>query len=312
MTRTIWQVYRKALKIDADIYHFHDPELIPVGIALRFKGHKVIYDVHEDVPETIREKYWLPGWLRMPVSGIISLIEKVGAKYFDAVVPATPKIGERFNPGCTVLVQNFPHLSELTVSKPRPYLERSNVFVFVGGLTRRRGAREMVKAIDRVPDSCNAKMILIGSLRPPELEQELELLRGWSKTEFRGWGSRDEVATQFDQSRAGLVLFHPGPNHMEAQPNKLFEYMSAGLPVIASDFPLWRLIIGKSRCGLLVNPLDHKTISEAMQWMLDNPDEAMRMGQRGRQAVENRYNWESESEKLLALYSKLSPLLPEK
>lgn len=297
--------FRTILRHKPEFLHFHDPELIPIGVLCKLMGMRVVYDVHEDLSESIREKQWLPAWLRVYVASIMSLVEKAAAKVFDRVVAATPKISKRFDYNCTVLVQNYPRLSELTVSKPKPYSERSHEFVFVGGLTRRRSAIEMVKAIELVQDSYRAKLVLIGSLKPPELENELQQLRGWFKTEYRGWCNREEVAMQFVKSRAGLVLFHPGPNHMESQPNKMFEYMSASLPVIASDFPLWREIIEGSGAGLLVDPQNAGAISDAMKWILDNPKKAKEMGENGKRAVEKKYNWNIESKKLVAMYHDL-------
>ncbi len=95
------------------------------------------------------------------------------------------------------------------------------------------------------------------------------------------------------------------PNHVDAQPNKMFEYMSAGIPVIASDFPLWREIIEGCGCGICVDPLDPKKIAEAIDYLVDNPEIARRMGENGRKAVYDRYNWDVEEKKLLALYDSL-------
>ncbi|MBD3768073.1 MAG: glycosyltransferase, partial [Gammaproteobacteria bacterium] len=104
----------------------------------------------------------------------------------------------------------------------------------------------------------------------------------------------------------GLVTFLPAPNHIDAQPNKMFEYMSAGLPIITSIFPLWREIVEGNQCGLCVDPLDPQAIGEAIQYLIDNPVEAEQMGKNGRQAVEQKYNWTIEEQKLLDLYAGLT------
>jgi glycosyltransferase involved in cell wall biosynthesis len=113
------------------------------------------------------------------------------------------------------------------------------------------------------------------------------------------------VQTLLSKVRAGLVTLHPTPAYLEAYPVKMFEYMAAGLPVIASDFPLWRSIITKEQCGLLVDPLDPKALAKAMRWVLENPVEAEAMGRRGREAVLTTYNWDAEAAKLKVLYRKI-------
>ena len=130
-------------------------------------------------------------------------------------------------------------------------------------------------------------------------------MRGWDRVEELGTLGRSEVAQLFGQVSAGLVIFLPEPNHVEAMPNKLFEYMSAGIPVIASDFPLWHGIVEGAGCGLLVDPLDPRAIAGAIEHLLTHPEEAEAMGRRGRQAVERWYNWENEESKLLQLYASL-------
>jgi glycosyltransferase involved in cell wall biosynthesis len=104
------------------------------------------------------------------------------------------------------------------------------------------------------------------------------------------------------QSVAGLVTLHPNGNYLNAQPVKLFEYMAAGIPVIASDFPLWRRIVEDAECGLLVDPLDPRAIAAAVDWLVDNPEAAQRMGESGRKAILKRYSWDVEKRRLFQFY----------
>lgn len=284
------------------VLHFHDPELIPVGIVAKVLGIRVIYDVHEDLPKQILQKDWIPRYLRGTVAALASAAEWLGARTFDAIVPATPKIAERFPPHKTVVVQNFPLNSELSGPPSRPYADRPPSFVYVGGVSRLRGIVQVVGAASRFGDECGVQIDVAGSFSPASLQTEVEQLAGFARTRFHGWMSRDEVQRLFSNARAGLVLFHPVPNHTDAQPNKLFEYMAAGLPVIVSDFPLWRRIVDEARCGLLVNPMDPDAIAGAMRWVLEHPVEAHAMGQRGRAAVVARFNWQSEAKHLIGLY----------
>jgi glycosyltransferase involved in cell wall biosynthesis len=247
----------------------------------------------------------MPDWSRKVVSSVVSLSEWFGAKIFDGVVAATPAIGKRFPASKTVIVQNYPILNEFINDETVPYKDRFNVMVYVGGLSGIRGIREMIQAMTRLPRDQQCKLLLAGHFDSSAVEDEVKRLRGWEDVEFVGWKSRAEINLILGKSKMSLVVFHPVPNHTEAQPNKLFEYMSAGIPVIASDFPLWREIVEGNRCGLLVDPLNPEAIAKAIQWLLEHPEEAEQMGRRGRQAVCERYNWDSEGKKLLALYEEL-------
>jgi glycosyltransferase involved in cell wall biosynthesis len=306
MLGTTWDVYRAAVTEDARLYHFHDPELIPIGLLLKLRGKKVIYDVHEDLPRQILSKHWVKPYIRRPLAWVMELVEGVSARIFDGIITVTTTIAKRFPKNKTALVQNFPILNELVSTNPIPYEERPPIIAYVGGITAIRGIKEMIEAMALLPESLNAKLVLAGTFEPPSLENEMRKLPGWERVEARGWQSRQEVATLLSNSRLGLIVYHPEPNHVNAQPNKLFEYMSAGLPVIASDFPLWEEIIEGAKSGLLVDPLNPQSIANKIYYLLENSQEAEHMGKRGFEAIFSRFNWAQEEKTLLTVYERVS------
>ena len=278
------------------------PELIPVGLAAKLLRVRVVYDVHEDVPRQIQGRNDMNIGLRYVLSAGASFAEWMAARFFDAIVCATPSIARRFPPAKTVEVQNYPIVAELATAKPVTYDKRPPRFVYAGGITQLRGAREMADAVGNPWFDSTIELCLAGSFRPASLQQEVETSAGAANIQFFGQLSRAKLAELLGTARAGLVLFHEAPNHVNAQPNKLFEYMSVGLPVIASDFPLWRDLIDGIGSGILVDPKSPQAIADAMRWMLENPQEAEAMGRRGKETVESRMNWAHESKNLLGLY----------
>lgn len=301
-----WQAFRRAIRERADVYHFHDPELLPIGVLLKiFTRAKVIYDVHEDVPQQIITKYWIPAPLRRPLAIVFNVGEKLLARMLDAVVVATEGIAEKFQRLNPVVVHNYPNLGMLPTPSSVPCERKEKVLVYVGGISKIRGAFEMVRALEYLDRFDNLRLDLIGKFEPSELAQELQRLPGYQRVRFFGWLQPPEVYEHLKKVDIGLACLHPEPRFTIAWPVKLFEYMAAGLPVVASNFPLWREIVEGNRCGICVDPLDPKEIAQAIEYLLTHPEEARRMGENGRRAVLEKYNWEREAEKLLKLYAEI-------
>lgn len=308
MTKTVLHVFREAQRAGADVYHLHDPELLPVGLLLGMQGNRVVYDVHEDVPLQVQTKYWLPKVMRRPLAAATAVLEICLARSCAGIVAATPAIARKFPSEKTVVVRNYPLRSEFSGWGGRPYGSRPNQVAYIGELRHERGIREMMRATEHLADRLDVRLVLGGRFSPSSLEREVSQESSWEYVDYLGWLSRAEVGDVLGNARVGLVTLHPSPNIIESQPVKLFEYMAAGLPVVASDFPVWRGIIEGARCGILVDPLEPVAIAEAIQWLLEHPREAEEMGRRGRDEVSQTYSWEVEAQKLHSLYGKiLSP-----
>lgn len=301
VTKTIRDVYRAALEEDADIYHFHDPELIPIAMLLKLRGKKVIYDVHEDHPSNVR-KQWIPPALQGLASLAIRTTEATMGRACDRVIAATPTIASRFPASTTSVVQNFPWTDEFTQEHGTPHAEREAVIAYVGYLGDVRGLREMSEAIRLVNAELPARLALAGKLFNGAQRNGYH---GNAQIDMLGPLDRHQIKQLLLRSRIGIVVYHPTPNYYYGQPTKLLEYMAAGLPVVASDFPFYRQVIDSSQCGLLVDPLQPAKIAEALLWLLRNPERSQDMGRRGQQAVFERYNWEQEAKRLISTYDAL-------
>lgn len=306
MTRTIYQACDAALDHKADLYHFHDPELIRIAPKLKRSGARVVYDSHEDVRAQIRTKGWIPRWSRGLIACSFGVLEDYAASRLDAIVAATAHIAKRFPTGKTVVVNNYPLKEEIIECHPN-YTDRQPTIAYVGGISRIRGALEMVRAVEivRREYQYDARLTLVGDMESADLQTDLINTPGWEYVEYVGTQPRDKALSHVQHARAGLVLYHAAPNHMYAQPNKLFEYMACGTPVVASNFPYWKGIVQNVGCGLIVDPQDPWEIAEAVKYLFDHPDEAASMGRRGREAVLREYNWETQIPTVLGLYERL-------
>lgn len=303
MLKTTRKVYLKAVELDADLYHLHDPELLPVGLKLKRHGKKVLFDAHEDVPKQLMGKHYLHPWMRRVLSWIFAHFEQQACARLDGVITATPYIRDKFlkiNPR-SVDINNFPMIGELESSIP--WQDKADEICYVGSIAEIRGVKEMVRAMACV--RAPARLNLVGGFVEARVESEVRTYPGWSRVNALGIQDRQGVREVLGRSMVGMVTLHPTINYLDALPIKMFEYMSAGIPVIASDFELWKNIVQESQCGLCVDPMDTAAIALAIDHLLSHRAEAEQMGRNGRLAVLTRYNWAHEEIKLVEFYDRL-------
>ena len=292
-------IYPKAVDLDSDIYHLHDPELIPLGLKMKKIGKTVIFDAHEDLPKQLLTKPYLNKFLLLMLSKVATLYERYSGKKYDAIITATPSIKYKFlkiNKN-SIEINNFPILEEF--NNDTTWGNKKDEVCYIGGIAEIRGIKELIKTLELLS---GVSLNLAGDFAEKHIEQEVKTYSGWQKVNELGFIDRKKAKSVLAKSKAGIVTFHPSPNHVDAQPNKMFEYMSAGIPVIASHFPLWTEIVEGNNCGICVNPLSPKEMADAIEYIISHPEEAEKMGQNGKNAVIKKYNWDVEKLKLFKVY----------
>jgi glycosyltransferase involved in cell wall biosynthesis len=306
MTGVLWRLYRLAVRENADVYHFHDPELMIVGLLLKLRGRKVIWDVHEHYPNSILDKYYISRSLRRLISRSFDLFERAVVRFFNYVIYTTPFVGARYETMKvrSGRVENYPMIKLSGTFEKHP----QEKIIYLGGMARSRGLIEVVEAFaEIVKMHPQWQLCLVGSCNPASFETELKdavkTLGIEKNVQFVSWVPYDQKEALSSQASMGVITYLPYSNNTSCLPNKLFDYMLVSLPVIASNFPLYREVVEGSHCGLLVDPSKAREIAQAMAYLIEHPAEARQMGENGRRAVIEKYNWEKESEKLLQIYN---------
>lgn len=297
------RLYNIARELDADIYHFHDPDLLPMMSKLRRKGKKVIFDSHENIPKQILSKGWLPSPLRKIVAWLYEKYEKRVISHASCAITVTPAIVDRYIEfqEKTYLVTNYPLLREKVV-KDRTKLKTIGFAGGVGELYNHLTILDAIKSIDDIVYYLAGKM-------SSEYYAQLNRHPSWPKVKYLGLLTHFDVyGLIYNNTAIGMCL------HSAIQTEgigsfgvvKLFEMMEQGIPVICTDYPIWEEINDKYEFGICVDPKDTEAIREAIVFLLDNPDQARQLGENGRRAVEVEYNWETQERVLLEAYKSLS------
>ncbi len=300
--RQLDKVFVKMVEIDADAYHFHDPELMPIGLKIKERGKKIVFDSHEDVPHQILCKTWIPKLLRKPISICYSVYEKSKLKQYDALVSVTPTIIERLQKiNCnTYQVTNYPVLN--TIPDRRSW---GKAVCFTGGVSVQYLHHDIISCIDRT----DAKYILAGPCKTPSYMERMKGLQNWKLVDYRGQVSYEKCLDIMQESSAGLAILFYSPNVGYKKGTlgvlKIFEYMMAGIPVICTDFDLWKEIVEGNKCGICVNPYNTQELVKAINYLMNNPKVCKEMGDNGIKAVKEKYNWSTQEKILFEMYDKL-------
>ena len=292
----------KAYRLKPDIYHFHDPELMPFALVLSMLGKKVIFDAHEDVPKQIMTKKWIPKIFRSMISKVYRIFEEYACSKYSLIVGATPPITKRFSDlgYSAITINNYPDINFIDGAKSAGR-QKENIVCYVGLISYERGIREIVEMLDGM----DIKLLLAGRFSSDAVRECVMKSKGWENVVELGFVERDKVADIMKRSLAGLVTLYPISNYIDSHPTKMFEYMVASTPVIASNFPLWREIVEGNKCGICVDPKDTKDILKAIRYLAENPDNAKEMGRNGRNAIIKKFNWGVEFEKAIIAYREL-------
>lgn len=298
--------YKKAKRLNADIYVFHDPELMLVGALLKKRHNIVIYDIHEDYVTSILQKNYIPRIFRTWIAKIYKLIEKILTRNMELCL-AEKYYKDLYGRGTCIL--NYPLINEnLLQNKQSENKMRENKVLYTGNVTVDRGALIHAKIPKIDP---NVSVQFIGKC-PRSLADKIYEVAGNQKDQIHLRGIdqfivKDEIEAMYHQHHwlAGIALFPPTEHYMKKELTKFFEYMNAGLPIICSNFPVWKKFIETYKCGIAVDPYNEEEIKNALNTLRNNPQLANEMGKNGRKAVQEELNWLSEERKLLDWYEQL-------
>ena len=293
---------RLAMRTRAGICHFHDPELIWIGVLLRIFGRKVVYDVHENYSQQILYKEWIScKWVRKLVSVFFYVYEEFANLFFNAVVTVTEDIQSRFPKKKSFLVRNFPVIPDLARCKPVERPSDKTILIYAGGLLRVRGIKELVTSLQYLDDS--VVLWLIGSFDDDEYYKECCALDSWQKVVYHGYKRHDEVYNYLISADIGVSLLYPIKNYLTSLPVKVFEYMVLKKPVVMSDFEYWKKYF--AACAVFSDPTDPKMIAECIHELICDNAKMEKMGNAGYDMICKHYSWNKEKEELFRIYKRL-------
>lgn len=303
------KVVDEALKIDADIYHLHDPELLRLAVKFKNAGKKVIFDSHENVLDSIEEKTYMPIMVRKIFKIYYKKLQKKVLPRIDGIVVVSPQmigIYKEYNENIA-LITNYPILDQsqkVQMDNDTTFIKGR--FIFAGGISEQWSHREIINAIDEID---GVEYRLFGPA-DEEYLAELKKMPGWRKVYYGGKISYEEVQEEMKKAQFAFALLKPSRNSFYRQGTlgntKLFEAMGNGKPVIATDFDLWKPIVEENECGVCVDPTDESAIREGIERLLQlSENEYFLIGENCRESIFNSYNWGIAEKELFGFYAAL-------
>jgi glycosyltransferase involved in cell wall biosynthesis len=305
--RYILSALSKGLRMKADIYHLHDPELLLIVPFLKlFGSSRIIYDCHEDHVGFMLQKQYIPKYIRKFFAKSMKLLEQLAVYFVDVIIVVDPGVEQRFKKlgATTLLIYNFPRIDLFSMP---PSNEKQYDLIYHGSIPRYH--MEVCLAIDDalIQRKREVKWLFFGSYGDRNwIENQLDERSIRHRFTLREHIPHDKIAAEVRKARIGIIPLPDLPKFQFNIPTKLFEFMALEMPVVMSNLPPSRPFVNNMDCAILVPPHDYGAFADAIIELLDNPDLRIRMGKVGRSKVESEFNWNKEEKKLINLYHRLT------
>ncbi len=291
------KVLTKALSLGADLYHFHDPELLPIGVRLKAKNKKVVYDCHEDVGKQVLYKEWLgPLLVRRLLSKVYNSYEGYASNKMDGVISVIDEITNKFKLKNRITLKNYPSIRDIEIQKVE-ISQRKKQIVYIGSLTKVRGILDYINAMPKVQD--DYELLLIGQFSSTDFKKECMDSEGWKRVNYVGFQPMDKAIKLYANAYIGLSVLHAEKNYLTSLPTKGFEYMAAGIPTVMSNFEYWLPYF--EGCSVFVTPNDSNKIAEAINNLIIDEKRYYEMSKNCERKAKS-YSWENEAERLANFY----------
>jgi len=297
----------KCLRFRPAIVHIFVPELIPLAFLFQWSGAKVIYEVQENLYKKFAIKHFNNA---VVYRKLFSFFDRIARKNFYCIFTEDAYLNEYKNlPFPFAVVHNYVSLPVIDAfGKNDRKLKSPPVFFYSGVISMERSFDTLVAALAilkmKYPEF---HVHLFGTIRFDWKEvQKLPHFKAIQKhLTFHGYTDFLKTLDYARGATAGIALLKPVADYEDSYTTKLFEYMALELPVITSNFPLYRDVVDKAACGFCISPSNAKELADTLQWLIENPDAALLMGKKGRKATESNYNWSGEEQILLRFYKNL-------
>ena len=290
----------------AKVYHFNNPDTLPLAIVMKKMGYKVIYDTHEDFSQRIMTKEWIPFGLRTYVANIVTRLEKYLAVKADAFFVTQNELVEKYT-GSTLLL-NAPIVDndfiERVVHQSDKIIKDRLMVVYAGHtISYERGIEQMIDAINIVNKEIDVGFWLIGNIDNSYLEK-ISKLEGFKYVEYLGYLDYEKAMSYVHKADIGLVTILDVADHKNTSANKIYEYMLFETPFIASNFEKWQNELKGLNAGVFVDPSKPREISNSILSMI-NDNNLSFMFINGKDYINDKFNWDIESQKLTKVYQGL-------
>jgi glycosyltransferase involved in cell wall biosynthesis len=306
----LWSLLRK---VKADLYHFHDLDLLPFMTFWHLAtGKPVVYDVHENYPDEMLYRYSLPRPLAWMLSRSVYWTERICASIIRNVVFVVDAQRKTAAPRWlnTATIRNFASL-DLGRDAKDDLETRPPTVIFSGNAYEENGVMLLLDvAAIMLSRRGYVRFHITDRFRFHHQELRKKVVQRISEPPLASYVSlvpnvaSDRIMDNLNLATIGVSFNLRVPSQCKALPTKLFEYMAAGLAIVATDLPNNVAYIRAARCGLLGRPEEPETLADAIGWLLDHPGEMTAMGRRGRKAFLEHFNWEAQDAALEGLYQK--------